>query len=167
MDEWLDIVDGDDRVIGRDTRFNIHQQSLFHRSAHVVLFNTQGKVFLQLRSMSKDAGAGLWDTSAAGHVDSGESYLQCAVRELEEELGVSVAADKLEFVGKLAPEERNGFEFTTVFTTCSDQTPVLQEEEIDDGRWLSANELESWLKSGKSQFTEVFQIIWTLMRNHK
>ena len=90
MTEWLDIVDIDDRVIGRDTRPNIHANGAWHRSSHVVLYNSGGQLFVQLRSMSKDSGGGLWDTSAAGHVDSGESYDQCAIRELHEELGIRI-----------------------------------------------------------------------------
>ena len=82
MVEWLDIVDENDTVVGKAPRDQIHRENHRHRSAHIVLFNSQGQVFVQLRSMNKDNSAGLWDTSAAGHVDSGESYEQCAVREL-------------------------------------------------------------------------------------
>ena len=59
-----------------------------HRAVHILVFNQRGELFLQKRSMSKDNDPGMWDSSAAGHVDSGESYLDCATREIEEELGV-------------------------------------------------------------------------------
>ncbi len=159
MSEWLDIVDETDSVIGRAPRERIHREGHYHRSAHIVLFNSGGQVFVQLRSRLKDMAPGLWDTSAAGHVDSGESYEACAIRELHEELGVSITGDSLKPVGQLRPHERNGFEFTRVYTACSDQTLVLQEEEVEDGRWVSLPELEAWMAQAPADFTDVFRAI--------
>lgn len=163
--EWLDIVDKHDRVIGRDTRARVHEDGHFHRSAHIVLFNTQGQVFVQLRSMSKDSGAGLWDTSAAGHVDSGESYVDCAVRELREELGIDVSVSQLEVLGTVEPQISNGMEFTHVFTVICDQALNLQADEIDDGRWLSPADLTMWMDAEEDEFTEVFKDIWSMVSN--
>lgn len=118
---------------------------------------------MQLRSMSKDNGPGLWDTSAAGHVDSGESYLQCAVRELREELGVSVTESDLEFLAQLQPDRSNGFEFTQVFQVISDQQLILQKEEIEDGRWLTPQALDRWVAESPEQFTDVFKTIWLMV----
>ena len=164
MIEWLDIVDKDDVVIGRATRDQIHAENHFHRSAHIVVFNSKGDVFVQLRSKLKDNSPGLWDTSAAGHVDSGEDYIDCAVRELAEELGIASTPESLTFVSELSPDIRNGFEFTRIYTTVSDQALVLQAEEIDDGRWLESGELDSWIKEDQSAFTDSFLTIWGLVR---
>ncbi len=163
--EWLDIVDDTDTVIGRATRNEIHEKNLMHRSSHVVLFNSAGEVFVQLRSLFKDNSAGLWDTSAAGHVDSGESYLHCAVRELEEELGVSIKAADLSYVDCMAPESRNGFEFAQIYTACSDQQLTLQEEEIDDGRWMTPDALDAWIQKDVAVFTETFLTIWSKVKS--
>ena len=163
--EWLDIVDEQDRVVGRDTRENIHADGKMHRSAHILLFNTKGEIFLQLRSLHKDTNPGLWDTSAAGHVDSGESYLECAVRELHEELGVQVGTSAMEPVGQLTPSQRNGFEFTQIFRVCSDQPLRLQKEEIDDGQWLTAAALNDRISTSSDEFTDVFLTIWSMTKH--
>lgn len=163
MTEWLDIVDETDSVIGRAPRDQIHREGHRHRSTHIVLFNSRGQIFVQLRSRFKDVAAGLWDTSAAGHVDSGESYEACAVRELHEELGVRVSIDQLRSVGRLRPEQRNGFEFTQVYAVCSDQSLVLQEEEVEDGRWLSVDELGAWIEQSPADFTQVFRVIYPMI----
>ncbi|MFK7857355.1 MAG: NUDIX domain-containing protein [Granulosicoccus sp.] len=167
MTEWLDIVDDRDRIIGRDTRARVHAEGHLHRSSHIVLFNSRGEVFVQLRSMLKDSGAGLWDTSAAGHVDSGESYIDCAVREMREELGVALSADSFTEVGKLPPDVRTGYEFTCVYRVDSDQPLVLQAEEIDDGRWLLPGELDEWIARCGCEFTEGFKLIWTLINRRE
>jgi 8-oxo-dGTP pyrophosphatase MutT (NUDIX family) len=41
--------------------------------------------------MNKDLTWRTWNTSAAGHVDAGEDYESCAIREVKEELGIDVA----------------------------------------------------------------------------
>jgi isopentenyl-diphosphate Delta-isomerase len=166
MAEWLDIVNQYDEVIGRATRDEIHRENHFHRSAHIALFNSCGEVFVQLRSKNKDNDPGLWDTSAAGHVDSGESYLDCAIRELDEELGVQVSAEVLQLVGHLHPDPGNGFEFTRIYTACSDQSLVLQTEEVDDGVWMRSSALDAWMDRDPDVFTGVFRTIWPIVRNH-
>lgn len=167
MEEWLDIVDNEDRVVGRDTRYRVHQRNELHRAAHIVLFNPAGEVFVQQRSLSKDSGAGLWDTSVAGHLDSGETYLHCAVRELLEEVGVRIAPEQLRWLGKLPPEARNGFEFTGMYLACTEQELVLDPDEIDDGKWLMPDQLDRWISESPSQFTEVFRMIWPLVKAHQ
>ena len=87
--ELLSVVDENDCIIDTCPRHIIHATGLRHRAVHILVFNEQGQLFLQKRSMKKDLNGGLWDTSAAGHVDAGEDYDVSAVREIEEELGIS------------------------------------------------------------------------------
>jgi isopentenyldiphosphate isomerase len=80
-EEIFDIVNERDEVVGQNTRREVHARGLWHRAVHVLVFNARGEVFLQKRSMRKDIAAGKWDSSASGHLDSGEDYDACAVRE--------------------------------------------------------------------------------------
>ncbi|HEX3989392.1 MAG TPA: NUDIX domain-containing protein, partial [Verrucomicrobiae bacterium] len=91
-EEIFDIVNDQDEVIGRLPRSKVHRDGLKHRATHILVFNSRGDVFLQKRSWKKDNSPGVWDSSASGHVDSGEEYDACAVRELREELGLAVSA---------------------------------------------------------------------------
>src|SRR5208282_5531965 len=91
-DEIFDIVNDRDEVIGRMPRARVHREGLKHRAVHVLVFNGRGEIFLQKRSMTKDTFPGAWDSSASGHVDSGEDYDACAARELREEIGLALAA---------------------------------------------------------------------------
>src|SRR5436190_8691061 len=89
-EEIFDVVNERDEVIDRQPRREVHRLGLLHRAVHVLVFNARGEVFLQKRSMSKDTSPGLWDSSASGHLDSGEVYDYCAVRELREEIGLVI-----------------------------------------------------------------------------
>src|SRR5580765_5186343 len=78
-EEIFDVVDGQDEVIGRATRNEVHRRGLMHRATHVLVFNSAGQVFLQKRSMNKDRQPGLWDSSASGHLNVSEGYDACGV----------------------------------------------------------------------------------------
>src|SRR3982751_5965774 len=88
-EEIFDVVNERDEVIDRKPRSQVHRQGLLHRAVHVLVFNSRGQVFLQKRSMKKDRQPGVWDSSCSGHLNRGEDYDACAVRELQEEIGLS------------------------------------------------------------------------------
>ena len=90
-EEIFDIVNERDEVVGQNTRREVHARGLWHRAVHVLVFNARGEVFLQKRSIKKDIAAGKWDSSASGHLDSGEDYDACAVREVREEIGLRLS----------------------------------------------------------------------------
>src|SRR6516164_9165399 len=87
-EEIFDVVNERDEVIGQAPRQEVHARGLWHRAVHVVVFNARGEVFLQKRSMLKDTAKGQWCSSSSGHLDAGEDYDICAVRELREEIGL-------------------------------------------------------------------------------
>ena len=82
QEEIFDVVNDRDEVINQLPRSQVHREELKHRAVHVLVFHNDGRLFLQKRSMSKDSEPGKWDSSAAGHLDSGESYDEAAQREL-------------------------------------------------------------------------------------
>jgi isopentenyl-diphosphate delta-isomerase type 1 len=162
-DEVLEIVDEEDRVVGTERRHIIHQRGLMHRSAQVLLFNSEGQVFLQKRSMNKDEFPGLWDSSAAGHVNPGESYHQCAKRELCEELGIQCSGSLIQLF-KFPASKSTGWEHGTVFRYISDCSLTLQPGEVDEGRWLSPDEMDTWVADVRSPLTPAIRSIWKKFR---
>lgn len=162
-EEILEVVDHEDRVIGTERRGVIHERGLMHRSAQVLLFNSTGQLFLQKRSMNKDEFPGLWDSSAAGHLAPGESYHLCALRELEEELGIRHRGVLTELF-KVQASANTGYEHCTVFGCISDDRVTLQAEEVDDGRWLNPGEMDHWVGNRHAQLTPAIRRIWEKFR---
>ena len=70
---------------------------LFHAAVFVILKNERGEILLQQRANTGFMD-GRYDGSATGHVEPNESIHDAALRELEEELGVSAKADDLKLV---------------------------------------------------------------------
>lgn len=86
--EFLDVVNENDEVVSSVSREDVYEKSLRHRIAHVVVFNDNGEMLLQFRSKNVSFCPNHWVTSAGGHVQAGESYMEAAKREYMEELGV-------------------------------------------------------------------------------
>jgi len=156
-DEIYDLVDMDDRVIGRATRKEIHQKNLIHRSVHIFVFNPEGWLFLQKRALSKDENPGFWDTSSAGHVDSGESYLTAANRELQEELGIS---EILQPFMRIKACAESHWEHVTAYTCLTSQPIIINPAEISEGRFWPLKEINATLEKKNNNFTSTFKIIF-------
>ncbi|MBL09798.1 MAG: NUDIX hydrolase [Acidiferrobacteraceae bacterium] len=157
--ELLVVVNAEDQVIGAKKRDDVHRLGLRHRSVHILVFDLKARLFLQKRSLYKDNNPGLWDSSVAGHVDDGESYDDCCVREIQEEIGIQLGAppDRL-FKIDACPE--SGMEFSWVYKLITSATLNLNYEEIEMGRWVEPRELDRMLLVNESTFAETFPIIW-------
>ena len=164
--ELLDVVDAEDRVIGVKTRGEIHAQGLIHRAVHILVFNSKGELFLQKRSMTKDENPGRWDSSAAGHVDSGETYIACAIREIEEELGIVINSE-LEFLFHIKPSKLNSMEHSPIYRCVYDGELKLQAAEIDEGKWLSLPQMDALANDRDSNITDILRVIWTQYRRRR
>lgn len=92
--EYLDIVDEQDNILTPHVPYeDVHAAKARHRVVHVLLFNEAGEVLIQLRAEKKKAFPLQWTFSAGGHVRHGESYPQALVREVKEELELSIPED--------------------------------------------------------------------------
>jgi isopentenyl-diphosphate delta-isomerase type 1 len=162
--EILDVVDADDRVIGARERGDIHRKRLFHRSVHVFVFDSAGRLYLQRRSLAKEEHPGRWDSSASGHVDSGESYEAAAVRELEEEIGLKAAPEPLV---KIRACEDTGMEHSMLFRVQgrgTDPSPQPNPQEVLEGRFFRIEEIEERLSREAETFSPSFRLLFRLYR---
>ena len=159
--ERFDVVDENDQVLRSEFRDIIHVNNLRHRAAHMLLFNANGELFLQKRSIWKDRNPALWDSSAAGHVDSGEDYLTAARRELHEELGIE--APPLEPIARLAPSESTGWEFLEIFIGRHEGPFHPAALEVETGAFFPLEKIQTWAQSNPEDFSPVFLQILPLL----
>jgi isopentenyldiphosphate isomerase len=160
-DEVFDVVNDRDEVIGRETRGNVHRLGLKHRAVHVLVFNRRGEVFLQKRSMKKDTSPGAWDSSASGHLDTGEDYDACAVRELSEEIGLKTSSPPARLF-KIDACPETGQEFVWVYRLDAEGPFALHPDEIEFGGWFAPETVTRWMAERPGDFARALLLIWKL-----
>jgi len=162
--EILEIVDAEDKVIGAATRAEVHQKGLMHRAVHIFVFNARGEIYVQRRSASKDRHPLKLDSSAAGHVDPGETYEQTAIRELREELGLSA---HLEHLLQVRPSEDTDYEHVALFKAITPQEPVPNPDEILWGGFMSTDRLSRLMDDDPGDFVPAFLMLWQAFQGIK
>ena len=160
--EMFDVVDENDRVLRSEPRETVHVNNLLHRAVHMILSNRAGEILLQKRSMWKDRNPGLWDASAAGHVDSGESYQEAALREMREELGVETPP--LTHIGKLPPSAQTGWEFIEVYTGRHEGPFSPAPLEVETAAFFPLERLFAWAENCPTDFSPVFLLCLELIK---
>lgn len=152
--ELIDVVNEEGKIITTLPRSVIHgNPSLMHRVAHVLVFNKDGELLLQKRSINKDVAPGKWDTSVGGHVDAGETLEEAVRREMEEELGITSC--ELSFLYRYI--HSNSYETELVYTySCIYEGGInFNKEEIDEVCFWGIDEIRE--NFGKNIFSDNFE----------
>ena len=158
-EEIFDVVDANDQIIGTATRAEVHAQKLTHRAVHVFVFNKRGDLLLQKRSLLKDMCPGLWDSSVSGHLDAGESYEAAAVRELEEEMGITTETTPEE-IARIAPGLETGWEHMRLYRIRHDGALRFPAAEVDAVMWFPLSEITAWIATHPADFAPGFLECW-------
>jgi isopentenyl-diphosphate delta-isomerase len=161
-EEIFDVVNERDEVIGLAPRREVHARGLWHRAVHVLVFNARGEIFLQKRSLKKDIAAGKWDSSASGHLDTGEAYDDGAVREVREEIGLNLTQPPARlFKVDACPE--TGWEFCWIYRCASEGPFVLHPDEIEAGAWFTPAAVTQRVNEQPEDFASCFVLIWKIL----
>lgn len=122
------VVDDHNHVLGAVPRTQMRVESLCHRATYTFVFNPQGQLYVQERTLSKDIYPGYFDPATGGVVAEGESYDQAAARELAEELGIVDTPITPHFHFFFRNEGCQVW--GRVYSCCYDGPLILQREEV-------------------------------------
>ena len=154
------VVDENDIVIGAQYMMDAIKKSLIRRAARIYVFNKSGQLLVQQRSKNVLKPL-LFDQSAAGHVDEGETYLEAAKRELFEELGLT---------GYELTEIATSFRTTDFFNAIykliiPDNTAInFDPEELEQVIWMSVEEVDVQMSESPEKFTPAFLEAWAMLK---
>jgi 8-oxo-dGTP pyrophosphatase MutT (NUDIX family) len=142
-DEPVDVVDESDRVIGTVPRREIRSRNLLHRCTYVLVRRSDGRINVHRRTDTKDVDPGAYDMFPGGVCAAGESYDDCARRELEEELGIAGAPLRPLFRHRYSGPD--GETWGGVYEVTWDGPVAMQPEEVAWNAWVTAAELDRML----------------------
>ena len=126
--------------------------SLIMGNSHIWFWkaNENGvSILLQKRSLSKPNKPGWFHISAGGHINVGESPVQAAVRETQEEMGLSIDEAKLHFVQAVRIIEKDPRDIVNVFLyqLKGDEEFTFVDGEVDSYEWRSLDNFKEITKN--------------------
>lgn len=173
IEEYIDVISPNGNLTGiSKPRSKVHQEGAWHRSVHVWVLNDRKELLIQRRAFEKENHPGLWDVSCAGHITSGDSSLQTAVRELKEELGLFVHPEELEQMFTIESHYvlNNGTyidnELVDVYLlkrNLDTKDLTLQVDEVDSTKMISVDVLRVYVSSKDASFVPFWKAYQNLL----
>ena len=153
--ELIDIVDEQGLPTGETIdRSLAHRTGARHRTTHIWIVRRKDnrvQILLQKRAKYKDSFPGCYDISSAGHIPAGVDFVASGLRELQEELSITIDGSELVDCGLhyiFAEKEFHGLPYVDnqiakVFLLWKDveaEELTLQEEEIESEITIKIND---------------------------
>lgn len=147
---WQIFAQNGEMCVGQSATADMFTEKLIMGAAHVWLWRMtlEGvEVLLQKRAKSKKTWPGYYDVSTAGHIDAGESIVECAVREAEEEIGLSIIPDNLFYIFSLrTPMVPNEIDHVFAYEVNLDFEPVFSDGEVESTQWMKLGQLKQCMR---------------------
>jgi len=139
-----------------------HHEGLKHKAVSVFVVRGQD-ILMQRRALGKYHTPGLWANSCCTHPDWDEPAAECAVRRLNEELGITGLNPEFREQLEYRADVGNGMiehEVVDVFLAHAPDDLVIQPnpQEVMDIRWIGYADLLAEVDSAPDRFTPWLRI---------
>lgn len=146
--ELLFVVDENNEPLEPKPRSFVHKNGLWHRTSGIWVVNKNKQILCQKRSLKKDVKPGMWEAFFGGHLAPTEDYLQNAIEETGEELGISVKKEDFIQYKVLKSDKPTHREFQGIFAVKLNGDIgnfKFEKEEIDELKWIPIEEVRKIL----------------------
>lgn len=149
-DEYVDILADDLTIIKTCLKSEAHKNGWLHPTVHIWFYTDKGEILIQKRANDKKSFPDLWDVSVAGHIETGEETIISAIREIKEEIGLSVTPAQLIKIGVFMEKFEHKEEFTDneihhiylCRLIANVRSLKIQKEELSEIRLISIDSFE-------------------------
>lgn len=150
--------------MGVAERSYIHQNNLWHREVAIWIINEKNELLFQRRSPKKKLAPNKLSITA-GHVDAKEPEIIAALREINEEIGLSFKEEDLNLLGVFKNEQEGNYCFSYTYllkTNAKIEDMTMQEDEVSELKYITIEELEERIRNkdeemplARKQFTKI------------
>jgi isopentenyl-diphosphate delta-isomerase len=155
------LVDEKDNVVGEMEKMEAHRKGILHRAFSILIFNSKGELLLQKRSVKKYHSGGLWTNACCSHPTTDESIHDATRKRLMLEMGIELQPEfayKFIYKTKL---DRNliEYELDYVFTGVFDGTPIINQDEVEDWKFMSISSIRQDITKKPELYSAWFKLI--------
>lgn len=176
--EYIDVLTPEGKLAGTNkSKKQIHIDGDWHRAVHIWIINSKDEVLMQRRSKTKLNYPNLLDTSVAGHISSGENSLETAIREIEEEIGISMQQEELIYLGEVTQQKISNNdsyidnEYVDIYLVekkIKISSMKMQKSEVDDLCYVPLDTLETWVEEKNPEILEhddEYELLFQVLKN--
>lgn len=143
-EELFDVLDEAGNKTGQVlSKAEVHEKGLWHGSVFIWISNSKGEILLQFRSADKKVFPSDWDVSVAGHISAGEELLDAVLREIKEEINVTITKNQVRQIGQY-----------------KDIVPFLDGGQHPEHCWVFLLKLDRDLKQLTPKMDELTELKW-------
>lgn len=152
----IPIVNEQDEIIEHKESKDRDPKTEIARTSAIWLMNENGEVLISKRAKTKKLHPNLWSSSVTGVNEEGETYESNIIKEVKEELGFDLGKFTTLYK-ELINDERVFFVQHFLAKIPKDTKFILQDEEVEEVRWISVSDLKDWFTKSPEDFIPVFK----------
>lgn len=162
MSESVVLVDRLGNEIGFEDKIKAHEDALLHKAFSIQVYNSKGELLLQRRAKNKYHCPRLWSNTCCSHPRPNESMESATYRRLIEEMGFFCLLKPAgSFIYKAVfDNDLTEYEHDHVFVGISEETPIINTDEVEEYKWISKEELKEEIEQNPEKYTPWFKVIF-------
>lgn len=161
IDDFVILVNKNDKKIGLMPKMEAHKKGVLHRAFSVFIFNNKNELMIQKRNINKYHSPGLWTNTCCSHQKDGESNISAGKRRLLEEMGFCVELNEIgSFIYNVGVD--NGLiehELDYILVGKYNGNVKINSDEVDNWKWMSLDNIKDDIRTRSKNYTEWFKII--------
>ncbi len=154
-EELVVLLDEDGRAVGTADKAGVHHaETPLHLAFSVHLFDSEGRVLVTRRALTKRTFPGVWTNSCCGHPAPGEDLAEAVRRRVRQELGAEVDDLRLVLPAFRYRAEQDGVvenEMCPVFVGSTAGPVEPDASEVDSVSWEPWADFRSGVLDGTRQ----------------
>jgi len=166
MEVW-DLYNENRELVGRDhIRGEEIPEGCYHLVVHAWIRNSKGEFLISQRSADRKSFPLMWEC-VGGSVTKGEDSLTGALREIEEEVGLVLPAEKSKLIKTEIRKYVDGVRFADILDVWlfdyegEVDLSKATTKEVAQTKWMTKDEMREYLDAGKfvHTLTYIFDLI--------